>query len=106
MCNYNEVVAAWNVDAHGGPKYSQKIDGLQRENKQLKKSIYDLSVRYDNLAAEKSIHNGRAGGPKMQPFDLDAIFATSGPDISESMDNYWFWHGYIRCRRRGIHGIA
>lgn len=59
----------------------QKIDGLQRENKQLKKSVYDLSVRYDILAAEKSGASAR-GTPR--PFDLDLIFANNNTSEADT----------------------
>jgi hypothetical protein len=44
-----------------------KLDVLERENKDLKKSIYDLSVRYDMLMHQ-------IGKTAKQPFNIDSIF--------------------------------
>lgn len=44
-----------------------KLDVLERENKDLKKSIYDLSVRYDMLMSQ-------TGKTAKQPFNIDSIF--------------------------------
>jgi hypothetical protein len=43
-----------------------KLDVLERENKDLKKSIYDLSVRYDMLMHQI--------GKTAKPFNIDSIF--------------------------------
>ncbi len=43
-----------------------KLDVLERENKDLKKSIYDLSVRYDMLLYQFMGKNGK-------PFNIESI---------------------------------
>jgi hypothetical protein len=43
-----------------------KLDVLERENKDLKKSIYDLSVRYDMLMHQM--------GKTAKPFNIESIF--------------------------------
>lgn len=43
-----------------------KLDVLERENKDLKKSIYDLSVRYDMLMHQI--------GKTAKPFNIDSMF--------------------------------
>lgn len=43
-----------------------KLDVLERENKDLKKSIYDLSVRYDMMMHQM--------GKTSKPFSIESIF--------------------------------
>eukprot|EP00026_Physarum_polycephalum_P006216 Phypoly_transcript_06258.p1 GENE.Phypoly_transcript_06258~~Phypoly_transcript_06258.p1 ORF type:complete len:508 (+),score=83.16 Phypoly_transcript_06258:139-1662(+) len=53
-----------------------KLDVLERENKDLKKSIYDLSVRYDMLMHQM--------GKTAKPFNIESIFENyiPGRDIN------------------------
>lgn len=46
-----------------------KLDVLERENKDLKKSIYDLSVRYDMLMHQI--------GKTAKPFNIESIFESN-----------------------------
>ncbi|EFA74906.1 hypothetical protein PPL_11940 [Heterostelium album PN500] len=53
-----------------------KLDNYERENKDLKKSIYDLTARYDMLVYQT--------GKSHKPFNIDAIFTSQTPEVSSS----------------------
>eukprot|EP01134_Creolimax_fragrantissima_P007336 CFRG7336T1 len=77
---------------------SQKIDSLQKENRLLKKSVYDLSVKYDLLNAEKSRTNGHhtqssnthqsAQQKANDVFDIDANVVVNSKQEEEDGDDF------------------
>ncbi|EGG19968.1 hypothetical protein DFA_07079 [Cavenderia fasciculata] len=55
-----------------------KLDTFERENKDLKKSIYDLTGRYDQLVYQT--------GKTQKPFNIDAILSSQTPEVTSSID--------------------
>ncbi|KAF2070687.1 hypothetical protein CYY_007988 [Polysphondylium violaceum] len=53
-----------------------KLDNYERENKDLKKSIYDLTARYDGLSHQM--------GRGQKPFNIDAILTPQTPEVNPS----------------------
>ncbi|KAK5578832.1 hypothetical protein RB653_008505 [Dictyostelium firmibasis] len=52
-----------------------KLDNYERENKDLKKSIYDLTARYDLVSHQ-------LGKGTQKPFNIDAVFAPQTPEVN------------------------
>ncbi|KAM9988215.1 hypothetical protein ACTFIZ_003560 [Dictyostelium cf. discoideum] len=55
-----------------------KLDNCERENKDLKKSIYDLTIRYDMVSHQ-------LGKGTQKPFNIDAVFgAPQTPEVNSN----------------------